>query len=235
VAAARGGHMDIVRGLVEGPAAALLMVGGRGQQRTPPALGGLRTAAVHRCSLGVCVVRLVQATAASKATPSGHSNPGTCGQTRASQTRVCYCRRCCCPQDGEDHVQDALKLVALAMEGGHWDLVEWVVVNHESLNIGSYFLPGIARHGRTEDMRRMLALMAQVDAGSDYLNAQVRWGGMQRRAARLLGCPLACLCTCTSVPGPCALPVCPPPCCLPLLLLQASIVAYKQLFLDANA
>lgn len=48
-------------------------------------------------------------------------------------------------QNNGDTIDPALRIVAYSMEEGNWDLVEWMIDNHESQELGPYFLPAIAQ------------------------------------------------------------------------------------------
>lgn len=79
-------------------------------------------------------------------------------------------------QDDNELVQDALRVVALAMEAGHWDIVQWMLQHHESEAVAAYFLPAIAQQGSTADMARMLGLIDEMNISphqQGYVNEQV--------------------------------------------------------------
>ncbi len=43
---------------------------------------------------------------------------------------------------------DALRATAEAMTDGHWDVVKYMLHNHESLSLGPYFLTAVAQAGK---------------------------------------------------------------------------------------
>lgn len=49
------------------------------------------------------------------------------------------------PQNYEDVIHDALRIVAYSMEAHNWDLVRWFLQEHKSPDLGGYFLPIIAQ------------------------------------------------------------------------------------------
>lgn len=58
----------------------------------------------------------------------------------------CVCvLTCSFPQDSGETIDPALRVVAYSMEEGNWDLVEWMINNHQSQELGPYFLPAIAQ------------------------------------------------------------------------------------------
>lgn len=90
---------------------------------------------------------------------------------------------CMLPQSNEDTIQDSLQVMANALEGGHWNLVEWLVQNHEADAIGPYFLNAIASQGKHEDMKRMLQLIEKHCKDQGYVNDQVQALGCQGRGS----------------------------------------------------
>ena len=79
-----------------------------------------------------------------------------------------------CSQADEELIQDALRATALAMQGGHWTLVEWLMSAHQSPALGPYFLPAIAQQNKLEDMNIMMGLISKHGMGNmQYLMEQV--------------------------------------------------------------
>lgn len=48
-------------------------------------------------------------------------------------------------QNFEDLIQDALRIIAYSMEAQNWELVRWFLNEHQSPDLGAYFLPIIAQ------------------------------------------------------------------------------------------
>eukprot|EP00775_Hariotina_reticulata_P011296 gene11296-11446_t len=59
-------------------------------------------------------------------------------------------------------VQYALRVVAHGMENHHWDLVEHMLKEHKSVELGPYFLPAIAQEGKMDDLEKMLNMLAKL-------------------------------------------------------------------------
>jgi hypothetical protein len=49
------------------------------------------------------------------------------------------------PQNYQDVIQDALRIIAYSMEAHNWELVTWFLTEHGSPDLGAYFLPIIAQ------------------------------------------------------------------------------------------
>jgi len=45
----------------------------------------------------------------------------------------------------EDTIHDALRIVAYSMESQNWELVGWLLKEHNSKDLGAYFFPVIAQ------------------------------------------------------------------------------------------
>jgi len=77
-------------------------------------------------------------------------------------------------QAEEELIQDALRATALAMQGGHWTIVEWLMSAHQSPALGPYFLPAIAQQNKLEDMNTMMGLISKHGMGNmQYLMEQI--------------------------------------------------------------
>jgi hypothetical protein len=60
------------------------------------------------------------------------------------------------------------------MEGGHWDLVRTLLINHQSDMLGPYFLPAIAQQGKIDDLAKMVEIIQEVGCSDpEYLSRQV--------------------------------------------------------------
>jgi len=78
------------------------------------------------------------------------------------------------PQGDEHKIQDALRVVASAMEGGHWDVLNAILNAHQSDMLGPYFLPAIAQQGRVSDLAKMVEAIEAIGCSdADYLGRQI--------------------------------------------------------------
>jgi hypothetical protein len=68
-------------------------------------------------------------------------------------------------QNFEDLIQDALRIIAYSMEAQNWELVRWFLNEHQSPDLGAYFLPIIAQVSK--------GICAHRDRAEDTFGVQV--------------------------------------------------------------